>query len=423
MPTPRVLLIYHFFHPDEVVSARLFSDLGAGLVRRGWDVTALTSQRSWGAPRHRYPARESWQGVEIRRAARPAWDQSRPLERLSNSAWIIGAWLASVRFLPPFDAVVLGSDPAFAALLFLPLRRMWPNAALAHWCYDVYPDAIAADGSAPLTRPLVRWLLPAARGLMETAYRRCDAIVDLGPRMRARLPSRDMKTVRETLVPWALTVPPGAPRAPDPAVRQQLFGSADLGLLYSGTLGRAHDCAPFLRLARLSRARHGDRVAFCFASRGQGAADLRRSLEPDDTNVRTCPFAAESDLLPRLESADVHLLSLRDEWSGIVVPSKFFGSLAVGRPVLYTGPADSDIAHWIRTLNVGWDAAALGTNGTLDLLDDFLSSRERLKIAQTQARAAYDRYFGKDRVIDRWDSLLRDLIAARGFTAAPVTRS
>jgi colanic acid biosynthesis glycosyl transferase WcaI len=410
VPPPRVLLIYHFFHPDEVVSARLFSDLGAGLVRRGWDVTALTSQRSWGTPRHRYPARESWQGVEIRRVARPAWDQSRAAERLANSAWMIGAWLASMRSVPPFDAVVLGSDPAFAALLFLPLRRMWPNAALTHWCYDVYPDAIAADGSAPLTR----WLVPAARALMETAYRRCDAIVDLGPRMRARLASRDRRAVRETLVPWALTVPSVAPRAPDPAVRARLFGAADLGLLYSGTLGRAHDCAPFLRLARASRARHGGRIAFCFASRGQGTADLLRSLEPADTNVRICPFGAESDLLPRLESADVHLLSLRDEWSGIVVPSKFFGSLAVGRPVLYAGPTDSDIAHWIRALNVGWDSTALGTNAVLDLLDGLVSSPERLKAAQAQARAAYDAYFGKDRVIDRWDSLLRKLVAARG---------
>ena len=107
-------------------------------------------------------------------------------------------------------------------------------------------------------------------------------------------------------------------------------------------------------------------------------------------------------------------MSLRDEWSGIVVPSKFFGSLAVGRPVLYAGPTDSDIAHWIRALNVGWDSTALGTNAVLDLLDGLVSSPERLKAVQAQARAAYDAYFGKDRVIDRWDSLLRKLVAARG---------
>ena len=236
--------------------------------------------------------------------------------------------------------------------------------------------------------------------------------------MRARLTPGDASVVRETLVPWALTVPAVSPRNPDPVIRRQLFGEAELGLLYSGTLGRAHDFTPFLKLARASRERSGDRVAFCFASRGQGTADLLRSLEPSDTNVRIAPFGAESALLDRLESADVHLLSLREEWSGIVVPSKFFGSLAVGRPVLYAGPGDSDVAHWIRALDVGWDSGALGINGVLDLLNELRSSPELLKTAQARARAAYDRHFGKDRGIDRWDSLLRNLVAARGAASA-----
>ena len=50
MLRPRVLLAQHFFHPDDVVSARLFTDLGVGLSERGWDVTALASNRSWADP-------------------------------------------------------------------------------------------------------------------------------------------------------------------------------------------------------------------------------------------------------------------------------------------------------------------------------------------------------------------------------------
>jgi len=47
---PRLLVCYHFFHPDDVVSARMFSDLAAEQVRRGWDVTALASNRTWSDP-------------------------------------------------------------------------------------------------------------------------------------------------------------------------------------------------------------------------------------------------------------------------------------------------------------------------------------------------------------------------------------
>jgi len=47
---PRLLVCYHFFHPDDVVSAQMFSDLAAEQVRRGWDVTALASNRTWSYP-------------------------------------------------------------------------------------------------------------------------------------------------------------------------------------------------------------------------------------------------------------------------------------------------------------------------------------------------------------------------------------
>ncbi len=75
---PRLLLFYHFFHPDDVASARHFGDLAEEQQRRGWQVTVLTSNRS----RQRgqtFAAYESWNGIEIHRVSRPDWDQSKPL--------------------------------------------------------------------------------------------------------------------------------------------------------------------------------------------------------------------------------------------------------------------------------------------------------------------------------------------------------
>ncbi len=143
---PRLLLLYHFFHPDDVVSARMFSDLAVEQRRRGWDVVALTSNRSCFDPQRTYRAREDWAGGEIQRVFRPPLKQSRPVQRLANSAWMTSAWLARAARLGAFDAVVIGSDPAFAPLIGPALRRLWPRAALVHWCFDLYPEAIAAEG-------------------------------------------------------------------------------------------------------------------------------------------------------------------------------------------------------------------------------------------------------------------------------------
>jgi len=405
---PRLLLCYHFFHPDDVAGARQFAELAREQQRRGWEVAVLTSDRSWRDPRVRYPATEDWEGIRIHRVFRPGWDQARPLGRLANSGWLLGAFVVRALRLPPPDAVVIGSDPSFAPLAAFVVRAAFPSAALVHWCFDLYPEAIEAEGGGRA----VGALAPAARALMGAAYRRLDAIVDLGPRMRQRLAAYPSDAHRETLVPWAL-VEPARSAAPDAAVRASLFPRARLGLLYSGTLGRAHDYAPFLALARACRARSGDAIALCFASRGHRHDELRRAVGPADTNVVFAPFADERELGLRLEAADLHLASLRPEWAGVVVPSKFFGSLAVGRPVIFAGPADSDIATAIAEHGVGMHLTDDTLPAVVDRLHTLAEHRADLRRWQDHTHAVYQRQFSRRAVNDRWDELLRGLVAAK----------
>src|SRR5439155_6947646 len=110
-------------------------------------------------------------------------------------------------------------------------RLAYPRAAIAHWCFDLYPEAIAADGIGPAGAVLA----PFARGLMGRAYRRCDSLVDIGPRMRERLADYGSGARQETLVPWALAEA-DQPIAIDADARRQLFPRAKLALLYSGTM-------------------------------------------------------------------------------------------------------------------------------------------------------------------------------------------
>jgi len=161
---PRLLLFYHFFHPDDVVSARLYADLAEELQRRGWEVTVVTSNRLWRDPHAALPADEVWNGIRIHRVFRPPWDQARPIERLANSGWMLCAWLRRTRDLGRFDAIVIGSDPAFAPLLGLGLRLLQPRAAIVHWCFDLYPEILTAEGGRA-----VALLGPIARRLMGLA--------------------------------------------------------------------------------------------------------------------------------------------------------------------------------------------------------------------------------------------------------------
>jgi glycosyltransferase involved in cell wall biosynthesis len=171
-----------------------------------------------------------------------------------------------------------------------------------------------------------------------------------------------------------------------------------------------------LRLARACRARAGDAIGFCFAARGNRHEELVRALGADDHNVVLAPFAEEAALPARLAAADLHLVSLQPAWAGVVVPSKFFASLAIGRPVVYAGPADSEIARWIAQHDLG---ITLG-DGDREIeavaarLDALASDPEGLPHWRDNALAVYRREWSKAVSNDRWDQLLRSLVAARG---------
>jgi len=177
-------------------------------------------------------------------------------------------------------------------------------------------------------------------------------------------------------------------------------------------MGRAHDYRAFLALARACRARSGDAVAFCFSSRGNRQDELRAAVTPADTNVSFVPFADETGLEARLAAADLHLVSLQPEWAGIVVPSKFFGSLAVGRPVLYAGPGDSEIARWVAEYDVGLTLDGDGDpTPIVERLHGLVDDPAALGRWQANAFAVYQRAFSKKVINDAWDHALRGLVA------------
>jgi colanic acid biosynthesis glycosyl transferase WcaI len=148
-------------------------------------------------------------------------------------------------------------------------------------------------------------------------------------------------------------------------------------------------------------------------ARGNRQAELRAAVTDADTNVTFAPFADEEALPHHLTAADLQLVSLQPEWAGIVVPSKFFGSLAVGRPVFYAGPPESEIARWIAQYDVGLTLHAGGVGAAVDRLHTLLSDPGEMTRWQANAFAVYQREFSKQVVNDRWNRTLRGLIGVQ----------
>jgi hypothetical protein len=131
--------------------------------------------------------------------------------------------------------------------------------------------------------------------------------------------------------------------------RQRHGLGGDFVVGYSGNMGRVHDFATMLAVAEQLKEMGEDSILFLLIGEGPGEPLLRREVrERGLANVRFLPSQPLGDLSESLAAADLHLVSMREGMSGLVVPSKFYGVMAAERPCLFIGPPESEIAHMIR---------------------------------------------------------------------------
>ena len=228
--------------------------------------------------------------------------------------------------------IIFTGAPPFM-LFFIILVKMIRNTRLVYRITDFYPEVLIAElGRRP-------WLLAIER-LTWFLRRRVDAFEVLGDDQRAILIAGGIASDRIYL---KRDISPAEIRGDEVPIETpgQLQGLQVL--LYSGNYGVAHDSETVVG----GLIRHHSEGAGTFGlwlnAVGSRADLIEQQLREAGIPVaRSQPGPLEE--LPRLlVTADAHLISLRPEFSGIVLPSKVFGCIASRRPVLFLGPASSDV--------------------------------------------------------------------------------
>jgi glycosyltransferase involved in cell wall biosynthesis len=128
------------------------------------------------------------------------------------------------------------------------------------------------------------------------------------------------------------------------------------------------------------------------------------------------PYQPREQLAQGLSAADVHLVSLRPELEGLIVPSKFYGICAAGRPTLFIGDGDGEISRMAqhhkcgRVVPVG-DGIALA-----QIINELAAGSAACRRMGRRARQAFEAEFDKSIAIARWDELLLQALGDRVFT-------
>jgi len=104
----------------------------------------------------------------------------------------------------------------------------------------------------------------------------------------------------------------------------------------------------------------------------------------------------------------VHLVTLNPKLEGLIVPSKFYGVIAVARPVLYVGSPDGELARLVTDHDLGY-VVEPGESVTLaNAIRELAGDAQKREEMGRRARALYESRFAPDIALPQWEAILRN---------------
>jgi colanic acid biosynthesis glycosyl transferase WcaI len=421
----KLIFLNRFFYPDHSATSQMLSDLAFALARQGRSVAVVASRQRYDAPTDRLPARESIGGVEVYRVWTSRFGRRNLLGRvLDYTTFYLSATWHLWHLTRAGDVVVAKTDPPMLSVFAGPVCRR-RGARLINWLQDIFPEAARALGVGGRA---ARAPLEVLRLLRSRSLKTAHMNVVLGARMAECVSGLGVSGDRIRIVPnWA----DGTNIASvDPAVnalrREWNLGDAFV-VGYSGNLGRAHEIDTLLQamtlLEKVAPANGSARpqtlaqhppVVWVFIGNGAlfdglRAEVVRRRL----SSVRFKPYQPQARLAESLSVADVHLVSLQPALEGLIVPSKFYGIAAAGRPAIFVGDEDGEIARLIAQHACGRTVAAGDGTALAQAIVELAADPNLRRSMGQRARQAFDAEFDKSIALTRWEKVLRE-VAGRG---------
>jgi glycosyltransferase involved in cell wall biosynthesis len=388
---PRLLVFNQYYWPGLEATAHLLSDLCSALAD-DFEITVVTGRILVHAPE---AGRFVHDGVEVIRVRSTAFDRRRlPLRAANYLSYMEESIRVGMETERP-DVVLCMTDPPLIGDVALAVAARF-DVPLVVISQDVFPEMAVAVKRLE-NKPLIAIL----RGLIGLYLRRADRVVAIGETMRRRLEAKGVPAERICVIPnWVDT------EAIHPEERDNEWARAHgldgrFVIMHSGNVGHAQNLDALVRATTFLR--DLDDIAVVLIGGGARLLELRELAEVLEADpVQFHGYQPRETLSLSLSAADLHFVGLARGLSGYVVPSRLYGILAAGRPVLVSADADSETAQVVERVGCGIvvppgrpdlvaEAIRAAHDGAYDL--DEMGRRGRdFVVAEADRRVAVGRY-------------------------------
>jgi glycosyltransferase involved in cell wall biosynthesis len=280
---------------------------------------------------------------------------------------------------------------------------------------DMNPDQMVALGKATSCSPLVL----ALKWLNAKTFARAAEVVVLDRYMRARVERQYRVGGRMTVLPpWSRQDGVTEVAMVDNPFRAQHGQDGRFVAMYSGNHSPASPIRTFLSAALALQS--DPRFLFMFVGGGLSKSEVDEAIGTyRPTNVLSLPYQPSEYVKYSLSAADVHVVTLGNDMVCIIHPSKIYGAMGVGRPVLFIGPRPSYASEVIEQHRIGWQVEHGDVSGAVEKLRCIASlPASELAAMGERARTAIRDEFGKDRLCTAFCDVVEESMRLAPSTVA-----
>ncbi len=335
-------MLNQYYWPGVEATAQLLTDLCEALADE-YEIRVLTGMLHGHELMQR---RETRNGVEIVRVQSTAFERSRLGLRGLNYVSYLGSALVAALAGPRPDLVLCMTDPPMIGDVGLAVSKRF-GVPLLVISEDVFPEI--ATKLRRLENPV---LVGVLRQLVRLYLKRADRVVAIGETMRRRLEAKGAPGERLRVIPNWIDTDSITPRDHENDWKREQKLAGKFVVMHSGNVGHAQDLDTLVRATTFLRDLDDLAVVIVgFGARHAEIQSLAALLETD--KVRFLPYQ-QRDVLPlSLAAGNLHFVGLARGLSGYVVPSRLYGILAAGRPVIVSAEADSETAQVVSDVGCG----------------------------------------------------------------------
>lgn len=423
----RKLLIYaHYYSPDVASTGQILQDLAEGLTDT-FDITVICTVPSYtGEIDSKYKGKrvffETINGVNVVRVSVPEFSKKSKISRVLNLLVYFFNARYATRLAGNQDIVfALSQPPILGGILGLYGKKVLKDTngnhpKFVYQIQDFNPEQIEAVGYFK-----IKFIIDLLRYLDKRTCRMSDLVITVGRDLIETLKNRfgNLNVPNHVMINnWIddKNVYPLGSNDKNVERFKDKYNIADSFIfMYSGNIGLYYDLPGIIKVIgkfKGAKTYDGRNVVFSFVGDGSVLDKLKDYTSNNSLkNVIFIPYQNKDDLIYSLNAADVHWCINARGIKGVSVPSKFYGIVAVAKPVLGVLEAGSEVELLIKDIKCGLCSAPGDYKEIENNINWFINNSidDSLKIIGQKGYDYLKKHLSKNISINKYKNALLDL--------------